>query len=104
MFSRGIIPYKKLSASKLVSEIEKKHPFILDYLYGRSKGIDVSNISAEIADFIVQWFLERKIMCVSVFDCFVVQRECQDDLIKVMKLAYETVLGDSYNCRIKQEF
>lgn len=104
LYKNKLIPCKTLSASKLVKAVEGKHTLIRPLLYSNDRTLDISNLSAEIADFIIKWFVDRGKMCIPVFDCFVVQKEDQEDLKQVMFTAYERVLGDNRNCRIKQEF
>jgi hypothetical protein len=104
-YKSGAIPYNRLSAKQLISHTLNKHKQIADHFYKVKTSVNnVANITSEINDYVVGSLLDKKILVVQIHDGFVVQADYREILFDTMKRAYETILGDSYNCRIKQEF
>jgi len=106
LFKDGNIPSKNLSAQILIEAVEKRHEKVKDFFYsGKNEDFNIQNIIAEINDYVVGYMFGQKgIMVGQVHDCFIVEVEHKDLLHTVMFQAYEKVLGNDMNCRIKQEF
>ena len=54
-------------------------------------------------DFIINYFTQRGILVLPVFDEVIIEMEHEDKLKEVMEMAYQSVLGFTDNCTIVKE-
>lgn len=101
LFKEGKIP-ERVDVAVICDELEKLHQPIENFMYGNAKD-DTAYIGSLIADYITDYFSQRGILCLSVFDEFIIEEEYDQELAKVMVNAYEFVCGTAKNCRIKKE-
>ncbi len=102
LYSSGKIPDKRIDVKTIVDKLETKHYLIKHLFYGKHH-THPSYIGSLIADYITEYFTQRGILVLSVFDEFIIQEEHEKELQEVMIRAYETILGSADNCVIVKE-
>lgn len=102
LYKEGKIPDKRVDTKHIIDLIETKHYLIKHMFYGQHH-THPSYIGSLIADYITEYFTQRGVLVLSVFDEFIVQDQFSKELEEVMFRAYETVLGTSNNCMIVKE-
>ena len=102
LYEQGKIPDKRINIKELVGILEDKHYLIKHMFYGNSK-TEPSFIGSMIADYITDYFTQRGILVLSVFDEFIIEEDHESELIDIMSMAYESILGFTDNCNIRKE-
>lgn len=102
LYEQGKIPDKRIDVKTIVEKLESKHHLIRHMFYGKFH-TQPHYIGSLIADYITDYFTQRGILVLSVFDEFIIEKEYGDELEEVMLRAYEIILGTSVNCKIKKE-
>ncbi len=101
LVKEGKVP-ERVDVMKICELLDQKNYLIRDYFYGNGVH-DTAYIGGAINDYITDYFSQRGILVLSVFDEFIVQEKYEKDLIKVMQNAYQLICGDSVNCKISKE-
>ena len=102
LYEEGKIPNPLIDTKQLIEDIEKRNSKILDLLYKQTQN-DLSNLGSKIMDYIMNYFTQRGILVLPVFDEVIIEAEFEDKLKEVMEMAYESVLGFTDNCHIRKE-
>ncbi|AUR87544.1 hypothetical protein NVP1101O_133 [Vibrio phage 1.101.O._10N.261.45.C6] len=102
LYREGKIPDKRIDVKTIVQKLEDKHYLIRHMFYG-GYHTQPSYVGSLIADYITDYFTQRGILVLSVFDEFIIEQEYEDELYEVMNRAYEHVLGFVDNCKISKE-
>lgn len=102
LYSDGKIPDKRIDVKDIVDKIENKHYIIRHMFYGNYH-TQPSYIGSLVADYITDYFTQRGVLVLSVFDEFIIEESYADELYEVMLRAYEMILGSSVNCKITKE-
>lgn len=102
LYQQGKIPDKRIDVRNIVNVIENKHYLIRHMFYGNFH-TQPSYIGSLIADYITDYFTQRGVLVLSVFDEFIIQEIHEEELKDVMNRAYEYVLGFTDNCVIRKE-
>lgn len=97
----GKIP-SRVDVLKICELLAEKNFPIWKFFYGRSE-LDIAHFGSLVTDYILDYFLQRDILVLPVFDEFIIQEQYDEELCKTMIEAFEIVLGSSMNCRIKKE-
>lgn len=98
---QGLIP-ERIDVSTICSELSKLHEPISNFMCGRAM-TDTTYVGSLICDYVTDYFAQRDILVLSVFDEFIIQEKYDDLLPEVMKNAYEFVCGSVTNCKIRKE-
>lgn len=102
MVDQGKIPEKRIPVGYMIEMLEDKHECIMEHFY--KKGIDPSNLGSLVMDYIVDYMLQNhKCFVVPVFDEVIVDAEYEYEVLKVMKEAFNRVVGSVDNCNIVKE-
>lgn len=102
LYEQGKIPDKRIDTKMLVNLIEEKHYLIKHMFYGNFH-TEPAYIGSLIADYIIDYFTQRGICVLPVFDEFIIDEAYEEELVDVMVSAYEYVLGFSDNAKIRKE-
>lgn len=102
LYSKGLIPEPRININLFISKLEEKHHLIRDVFCGGSSS-QPSYIGSLISDFIIDYFTQRGILVLPVFDEFIIEEQHEEELKKVMVMAYDSVLGYTDNCTIVKE-
>jgi len=102
LYEEGKIPNPLIDTKQLIEDMEKRNSKILDLLYKQTQN-DLSNLGSKIMDYIMNYFTQRGILVLPVFDEVIIEAEFEDKLKEVMEMAYESVLGFTDNCHISKE-
>ena len=94
---RACIPVKEL-----IEALEEKNKVINDLLYNNVQH-NLSHLGSQIMDFIINYFTQRGILVLPVFDEVIIEMDHEEKLVKVMEMAYESVLGFTDNCYVVKE-
>ena len=102
LFDEGLIPEERICVKRIIEELEIKHSQVADHFY-RGIGGYLQNNGSLIADYILEYFMQRGVLVVQVHDEFIIDADLVDELESVMKKAFTQVLGFGDNVRIKRE-
>lgn len=102
LYAEGKIPEPRIPVKKIVHLLEEKHSVIYDYFY-RKSSTDLSNIGSQIMDYVLEYFMQRGVLVLPVFDEVIIEEDQDDLVVEVMKDAYVSVCGFADNCRITKE-
>lgn len=102
LYDQGKIPDKRIDVKTILDKLESKHYLIRHMFYGNFH-TQPSYLGSLIADYITDYFTQRGILVLSVFDEFIIEEEHEDELKEVLVRGYEMILGSSYNCNIVKE-
>lgn len=101
LHEKGLLP-ARIDVLKICELLDEKNYHIREYFYGKAP-VQLTYIGSLISDYITNYFSQRGILVLSVFDEFIIQEQYSDDLYEVMHDAYEVVCGVNYNCKIVKE-
>lgn len=102
LYQQGKIPDKRIDVRDIIDKIENKHYLIRHMFYGNFH-TQPSYVGSLIADYITDYFTQRGVLVLSVYDEFIIQKEYENELKDVMYRAYNHVLGFTDNCNIRKE-
>ena len=102
LYEEGLIPKPCIPVKELIDELEEKNKVIKNLLYNNVEH-NLSNIGSKIMDFIINYFTQRSILVLPVFDEVIIEMDHEDKLKEVMEMAYQSVLGFTDNCTIVKE-
>ncbi|AUR93476.1 hypothetical protein NVP1187O_163 [Vibrio phage 1.187.O._10N.286.49.F1] len=102
LYKEGKIPDKRIDINTIVDKIETKH-YLIKHMFYDNHHTHPSYLGSLIADYITDYFTQRGVLVLSVFDEFIIQEEYDQELKEVMFRAYETILGQSSNCNVRKE-
>ena len=102
LYKEGKIPDKRIDVKTIVEKLEDKHYLIRHMFYGKYH-TQPSYIGSLVADYITDYFTQRGVLVLSVFDEFIIQEEYDEELKEVMFRAYEMILGSNTNCKVVKE-
>lgn len=101
LHKEGKIP-ERIDVKTILEELTNKHYLIREMLYCNSP-TEPAYVGSLVTDYITDYFTQRDILVLSVFDEFIIQSQHEEELKTVMKSAYDHVLGFSDNARIRKE-
>ncbi len=102
MYSEGLIPSPCIPVKRLVEALEEKNNIIMNLMYN-PEAHNLSNLGSQIMDYIINYFTQRGICVLPVFDEVIIEVEHEARLKDVMELAYSSVLGFTDNMHIVKE-
>ncbi len=102
LYREGKIPDKRIDVKDVVDKLETKHYLIRHMFYGQHH-THPSYIGSLIADYITEYFTQRGVLVLSVFDEFIIQEQYDKELEEVMFRAFDAVLGCHKNCAVVKE-
>ncbi len=102
LYEDGLIPSKCVPVRRLVEALEKKNEKIIDLLYNPKEN-NLSHVGSLVMDQIINYFTQRGICVLPVFDEVIIEEEHEDILVEIMEWAYESVVGFTDNCYIVKE-
>lgn len=83
-----------MSHSQLLKRVRKKHEAIQHHFYS-GIGLRLQKLDSIIAEQVLLKLLQLNKVCLPIHDSFIVQFECADLLVQVMKEEYEKILKQS---------
>jgi hypothetical protein len=101
LHEKGLVP-ERVDVIKICDLLDEKNYHIREYFYGNAP-VQLMYMGSLIDDYITDYFSQRKILVLSVFDEFIIEDKYKDMLQDVMYRAYEIVLGSSMNCKVVEE-
>lgn len=102
LYKEGKIPDKRIDIGTIVDKLETKH-YLIKHMFYDNHHTHPSYLGSLIADYITDYFTQRGILVLSVFDEFIIQEEYDQELKEVMFRAYDTILGQVGNCNVVKE-
>lgn len=102
LYDQGKIPSKRINTKQVVSMIEDKHYLIKHMFYGNFSS-EPMYIGSLITDYVTDYFTQRGILVLPVFDEFIIEEEYEDELVNAMVDGYQSVLGFTDNCIVRKE-
>lgn len=86
---------------KYIGELLLEHnPYVKEAAYSGC-GLDLQNLDSRIMDIVLAYFHEKGEFCLPVHDSVVVRKSLQNDAERVMREAFEQVMGNADNCVIE---
>ena len=83
-----------MSHAQLLKRVRQKHEVIQHHFY-TGIGLRLQKLDSIIAEQVMLQLLQLDKVCLPVHDSFIVQFECADLLVQVMKKEYEKILKQS---------
>lgn len=102
MYKSGEIPQSFIPVRQLIESLEEWHHEIEDYLY-QGKESELSNNGSFIMDYILDYFTQRGILVLPVFDEVIIAEHLEEELVQVMGDAWENLLGFRDNMKLRKE-
>lgn len=88
--------------TQLMDELSMRNQAI-EYYFNSGHGIILQNLDSQIAEYVLDHFAVQGEAAVSVHDSFIVKESLKEELVSVMKEAYEHVVGNSFNCIVEEK-
>lgn len=86
---------------KYIGELLLEHnPYVKEAAY-TGCGLDLQNLDSRIMDIVLAYFHDKGEFCLPVHDSVVVRKSLQNDAERVMREAFEQVMGNADNCVIE---
>ncbi len=98
---KGLTP-ERIDVMTICELVDERNYPIRDFFYGKQE-VDVTYIGSLISDYIIDYFTQRDIVVLSVFDEFIIEEQHEEELVRVMKNAYAFVCDNETNCKIVKE-
>ena len=77
LYDEGLIPKPCIPVKELIDELEEKNKVIKNLLYNNVEH-NLSNIGSKIMDFIINYFTQRSILVLPVFDEVIIEMDHED--------------------------
>ncbi len=95
----GRIP-QVVSSTDIVDKLIKKNSYASKYI-GKSSGLTLQNLESKIIDGAITHFNRSRVPLLAVHDSVVINERHCDEVVSVIKGAFETVLGSNRNCKLE---
>lgn len=103
LYLDGTIPTEFIHTRVLFDEIKKKHVYIHSRFF-KDEGLEIMYVGSLINDMIVDGMMQKyKVLVLQTHDEFSCAVGYHKELYDMMVYAWEYVLGNSINCKIKRE-
>lgn len=102
LYDKKLIPEERVCVKHILELLEEKHSQVMHKFY-EGIGGQLQYYGSLITDYILEYFMQRGILVIQVYDEYIIQKESVDELHSVMKKAFTKVLGFDDNVRIKRE-
>lgn len=83
---------KKKVLQPIIDDVFKTHNRIVKYFFS-DIGLTLQNIDSNITYNILNYFIDRQIVCLPVHDSFIVQQRYREELVEVMRVKYRDQFG-----------
>ena len=99
--SNGLLP-DPVPVKPLIIELVAHNKYAEKY-FGKGYGLTLQNIDSKIIDHVMEYFNQKGISLIPLYDSITIQQQYQEEAIEVMKVGYQKVLGTLDNCKISVE-
>tara|TARA_B100001105_G_scaffold254924_1_gene252211 strand:- start:1253 stop:2521 length:1269 start_codon:yes stop_codon:yes gene_type:complete len=99
--AKGKVP-QRIDVLTICNVLEEKNYLIKEMFYGNSDK-ETCHAGSLVCDYITDYFAQRGILVLSVFDEFIIEEQHEETLVRVMREGYNWVMGSNKNVRIKKE-
>lgn len=89
-------------AKEIIEKLLSNNKMIRHLLYNKDGWLDLQNTDSMICELVVGYFIERDIPVLGYHDSFRVPDKYKETLREVMRESWEAVVGNPYNCKIKE--
>jgi len=100
--SEGKVPFGVIRVEEIITNLLVKHQCV-SHKFFMSIGGDLQYLGSAVTSYVLDYFLQRSIVCLQCHDSFSVIEEHRELLAKVMVKAWEVTFGFKTNCSIKEE-
>jgi hypothetical protein len=93
----------QLTSTQVLEMFTNHNAFMADNFFNKEQYRILQNWESSMAEYVIDHFTAKGIVCLSYHDSFVVECQHRDELYSVMQEAWLNVMGSLKSCKLKKE-